>query len=384
MSVLSRRERGQAAQRLDTKIATTLRGFSLAHQRREAYRALQFQALALPEVVGQLQVLMVQMERMSQQVNDRLLSNQDSFHSEVKGVYTDLATSIDQSLKTSLAQSARLVGESIKPVVEATMAGVAQEARALHQRVTDAAQQQLDGLSERLGAQALAQQQQVCSTLAQTAQEINEQAQANASRTLAELTRLMDAAAEAPRVAAEVIGQLRQQLSNSLARDNELLQERSHIMTALNALLATINQSSQEQRAVIDALVASSAAALNQAGSQFAGQISQETNKLAGMADHVSHCAAEVSSSALEVSSLSDAFGFAVQSFNEANDKLIGNLQRIEAAMDKSMARSDDQLAYYVAQAREIIDLSLMSQKEIFEALRQLPARQARLAEEVS
>ncbi|MDO8319785.1 hypothetical protein [Rhodoferax sp.] len=384
MSVLSRRERGQAAQRLDTKIATTLRGFSLAHQRREAYRALQFQALALPEVVGQLQVLMVQMERMSQQVNDRLLSNQDSFHSEVKGVYTDLATSIDQSLKTSLAQSARLVGESIKPVVEATMAGVAQEARALHQRVTDAAQQQLDGLSERLGAQALAQQQQVCSTLAQTAQEINEQAQANASRTLAELTRLMDAAAEAPRVAAEVIGQLRQQLSGSLARDNELLQERSHIMTALNALLATINQSSQEQRAVIDALVASSAAALNQAGSQFAGQISQETNKLAGMADHVSHCAAEVSSSALEVSSLSDAFGFAVQSFNEANDKLIGNLQRIEAAMDKSMARSDDQLAYYVAQAREIIDLSLMSQKEIFEALRQLPARQARLAEEVS
>ena len=384
MSVLSRRERGQAAQRLDTKIATTLRGFSLAHQRREAYRALQFQAQALPEVVGKLQVLMVQMERMSQQANDRLLSNQDSFHSEVKGVYTDLATSVDQSLKTSLTQSARLAGESIKPVVEAVMDGVAQEVRALHQRVTDAAQQQLEGLSERLGAQALAQQQQVCSTLAQTAQEINEQAQANASRTLAELTRLMDAAAEAPRAAAEVIGQLRQQLSNSLARDNELLQERSHIMTALNALLATINQSSQEQRAVIDALVASSAAALNQAGSQFGGQISQETNKLAGMADHVSHCAAEVSSSALEVSSLSDAFGFAVQSFNEANDKLIGNLQRIEAAMDKSMARSDDQLAYYVAQAREIIDLSLMSQKEIFEALRQLPARQARLAEEVS
>jgi len=73
-----------------------------------------------------------------------------------------------------------------------------------------------------------------------------------------------------------------------------------------------------------------------------------------------------------------------VRSFNEANEKLIGNLQRIEGALDKSMARSDDQLAYYVAQAREIIDLSLMSQKEIFEELRQLPARQALSAEEVN
>ena len=48
------------------------------------------------------------------------------------------------------------------------------------------------------------------------------------------------------------------------------------------------------------------------------------------------------------------------------------------------MARSDDQLAYYVAQAREVIDLSLMSQKEIVEELRQLPGRQALVADEVS
>jgi hypothetical protein len=45
--------------------------------------------------------------------------------------------------------------------------------------------------------------------------------------------------------------------------------------------------------------------------------------------------------------------------------------------MDKSMARSDDQLAYYVAQAREVIDLSTMSQKEIVEALRQLASKPA-------
>jgi hypothetical protein len=72
-----------------------------------------------------------------------------------------------------------------------------------------------------------------------------------------------------------------------------------------------------------------------------------------------------------------------VQSFAEANDKLIDNLARIEGALDKSQTRSDEQLAYYVAQARDIIDLSMSSQKEIVEQLRQVSARQAALADEV-
>jgi len=60
-----------------------------------------------------------------------------------------------------------------------------------------------------------------------------------------------------------------------------------------------------------------------------------------------------------------------VRSFNETNEKLIANLQRIEAAIGQSMTRSDEQLAYYVAQAREIIDLSISSQKDVLEALQQ-------------
>ena len=70
------------------------------------------------------------------------------------------------------------------------------------------------------------------------------------------------------------------------------------------------------------------------------------------------------------MSGLSEAFGYAVELFSESNDKLIENLNRVETALDKSSNRSDEQLAYYVAQAREIIDLSMMSQKEIIEELR--------------
>lgn len=53
------------------------------------------------------------------------------------------------------------------------------------------------------------------------------------------------------------------------------------------------------------------------------------------------------------------------------------HLQQIEAALEKSLARSDEQLAYYVAQAREVIDLSMMSQKQIVEELQQLAGQRA-------
>jgi Holliday junction resolvasome RuvABC endonuclease subunit len=79
----------------------------------------------------------------------------------------------------------------------------------------------------------------------------------------------------------------------------------------------------------------------------------------------------------VEVASLGDAFGAAVHVFGESNDKLVTHLQRIEAALDKSLARSDEQLAYYVAQAREVIDLSMMSQKQIVEDLQRLAGKRA-------
>jgi ABC-type transporter Mla subunit MlaD len=181
------------------------------------------------------------------------------------------------------------------------------------------------------------------------------------------ITRLIETAADAPRAAAEVIGQMRQEISHSVARDNALLEERSRIMETLNALLDVINHASREQRAVIDSLVASSSDKLDAASTAFSANIASEAGKL-------SEIAANVTTSAIDVASLADAFGVAVQSFNEANEKLASNLDRIEVALDKSMSRSDGQLAYYVAQAREIIDLSMSSQKEIVEELRQLPA----------
>lgn len=570
ISTLVRRERLQAGQLLDGRVATVLRRFSLTHQRQETFRALQLQAQALPDMVDKLQTMMTLMERQSQQLNDGLLSNQESFHGHIKGVYTELAGAVDKSLKDSLSASARVAFEAIQPLAEATMTGMAREAAQLHERMMGTTQTQLDELSTRLGAsagtmaqswtvalarqegsndkllghvgqtlqafsetfeqrsasllasvgeslassqanqaagqqqqlarwtqslesvaatlqrewqqagaqalasqqeicaaldqtassltgqaqaredgnvkllghvgqtlqafsetfeqrsasllasvsesyaslqatqaaghqqqlaawtqslesmaatlqsewqqagvQTLGQQQEICTTLETTARQITEQAQATTHKTLGEITRLLDAAGQAPRAAAEVMGQLRQELSGSMARDNAMLEERSRILATLGALLDTINHASAEQRSTIDSLVSSSEALLSRIGNQFADSVQAESARLSDSAAHVI-------SSAVEVSSLGESFNFAVERFTQTNEKLMANLQRMEAAMDKSMARSDDQLAYYVAQAREIIDLSIMSQKEVVDDLRALRGQQVSLVEEVN
>jgi len=535
MSSLARRERAQATQVLDTCTATSLRGFSLVHQRQETFKALQQQSQALPQVVQQLQTLMAQMADTSQQLNERLLANQQSFHQEVKSAYTGLAQSVDQSLRSSLSQSLQLASEGIRPVVQASMTQLAEQAQGMNERLLHNTQQQLSQLNDQMaslaaalaqtstetltrheqasshmtervgqtldvfsqnfersaralvdqvsaaqtqqhalqssadqqrlqawqalleqmaasqrdqwqstGAQTLAQQQAICDTLSRTAQDITTHTQAQATQTLAEITRLVassealmreriaseaqwtaghqqraeelaavlsqelsalrdaedvrgqtavarlaelqtavtthlttlgtaleepitrliETASEAPKAAAEVIGQLRQEISVSVARDNALLEERTRILGTLSTLLDAINHASTEQRGVIDAMVTASQASLNQTSGQFHEHVAAETGKLSDMA-------AQVTASAVDVASLGETFGFAVRSFSETNEKLMANLQRIEQAIEKSMTRSDEQLAYYVAQAREMIDLSIGSQKDVLEALQQ-------------
>jgi hypothetical protein len=227
------------------------------------------------------------------------------------------------------------------------------------------------------GTQTAARQQEICETLSRTAQDITGQAQAHASATIAEIERLVQAASEAPKAAADVVAELRQKLSDSMVRDNAMLEERGRLLDTLGTLLDAVNRASTEQRVAVDALVATSADLLARVGSQFTDTLEAETVKLAD-------AAGQVTGSVAEVASLGDAFGTAVQAFGESNEKLMAHLQRIEGALEKSITRSDEQLAYYVAQAREVVDLSVMSQKQIIEDLQQLAEQRASAGSEAA
>ncbi len=511
MSSLARQERTQVARALDVAIGNPLKAFSMAYQRQETFKALQQQSQALPQVVQQLEHLMAQMAKTSEELNQRLEKNQHSFHGEVHKAYTQLAQSVDQSLRSSLSQSMQTASDGMRPLVQATLSQLADQAQSLNAQLLHNSQQHMAELNsqwqqtaqavaktsvetlaqhENLNAQMTARVgqsleafsqhleknvqglldnisakqddllkaqtqndqtrlqswqtalQEMAQSVHRQLQTTGEQSQAQTAHMMGEIgrllsssealvqervasetkwlsayqarmadlaeglrqelsvlreqegqrgdaavarlselqdtvtahltqlgtaleapiARLIETASAAPQAAAEVIGQLRQEISVSVARDNALLEERTRILSTLSTLLDAINHASTEQRGVIDAMVQSSQATLSLASDQFKQHVASETHKLEDIA-------AQVTVSAVDVASLADTLGFAVRTFSESNTQLMAQLQHIEQAIGKSMTRSDEQLAYYVAQAREIIDLSISSQKDVLEAL---------------
>lgn len=182
------------------------------------------------------------------------------------------------------------------------------------------------------------------------------------------LTRLLRTASEVPQAAAGVIAQLREEMSRLAERDNLALQERTLLLGQLRALLDAVNGASERQRAATDALLASASSAMEQAGLRFASSLDAQSAKAAEAATHIA-------AGAVELSAVAEAFVQGVQQFQAGNDKLVEGLERMEASLRRSTARSDEQLAYYVAQAREVIDLSIASQQGLVENLRALQVR---------
>jgi hypothetical protein len=202
------------------------------------------------------------------------------------------------------------------------------------------------------------------------------------------MTRLIETASETPKAAAEVISQLRHEISNNIERDNSLLEDRQRIMEDLNGLSSSLAQATTDQQKAIELLVQSSVTMMQDVGSQFNNQIDSEIVKIANIAESLAGNATQIADdfagSAIELSSLGEAFTSAVNLFNDSNGNLVDNLNRIEKSLDQSGSRSDEQLGYYVAQAREIINLSMKSQQDIFEQLRKLSHQDTLLVEPAS
>ncbi len=509
MAALCRRERLDVAHLLDARISGALREFTPAFRRDEMVALLRQQAEVMPALVERLQAMAAGIERQSEAAGERQSASQEAFHVRTEAIYTQLATSVEQSLRDSVQQGSEAASRALQPIMQAAMDEIARGTTTLHTGVGEAVQQHLQAVSgglqsatgeitetwrralqehqqasatlvqdlrtsleqlderfgqrsssllenfsqrldgtvtaiaagwndalarqqatgealasenrdaltkasatfeqhaaallvsversqreaqaalaeqdgqrlaawtgsleslaaalreewSRAGEAAALQQKDVCDTLQRTAGEIVEQSRVHAGDTIAEISRLMQTAAEAPRAAAEVIAELRQSLSESMARDTAMLQERTELLATLETLLGAVNHASTEQKAAIDALVGTSAELLEGVGQRFTTHIASETGKLEGVAT-------QLGAGAVEVASLGEAFGVAAHAFGEANGKLVERLERIEGALEKSLVRSDEQLAYYVAQAREVVDLSLLAQKQIIADLR--------------
>jgi hypothetical protein len=297
------------------------------------------------------------------------LSKQDAVHAELAERNRQALAAASETFESHAAALVQAVDRS-HAELQAALESRDGERLAAWAKKLDALSTELGTRWKAAGDATASHQQAICDTLEQTAGAIATQTEAAASKTLAEIARLVEAASEAPRVAAEVVGELRQKLSDSMVRDTAMLEERSRLLATLETLLDAVNHASTEQRSAVDALVSTSADLLDRVGTRFAAQIETETGKL-------DTAAAQVTASAVEVASLGEAFGAGVAQFGQANDALMERLQQIAGALDNALTRSDEQLAYYVAQAKEVVELSVLSQQQIIADMQQLAGPRA-------
>lgn len=576
ISTLSRRERMLASRLLDLKTRDVFQPYSLAHNRQQAFKAMQSQADTLPAVAARLEQLSTRLENLGEHIGRQLAENQTQFHATAASHFQELARAVGTSLQDSLAQSGRLAGESLQPIVSQLAGEISSMTAAMQQQTAAALQQQLaavasefsrtsaavseswqtgihnqqqsqvqfveavqarleslatslkadsQALAEQLAATAAstldhqagqeqarftawqgaltASQEAAAAALADMARDTTAQIQAmtgqqqaslqaiaadfgttattwmeqwqttsqgnldqqqsllhamtkasddiaaihqqtslqlgaDLARLLAASEQLVEArkrqesgwmeafqarmetlttsisgklealhtaeaqrtaaaagqmeqlqqvareqlaslgaaleepmgnliriASETPKAAAEVISQLRTEISHNIERDNALLEERRQIMADLQALAAAMAQSSAQQQQAIEGMVKAANDNLLATSTRFEESINSQLATMAGALD-------QFTGSAVELSSLGEAFGVAVELFSTSNAQLQEQLAQIQQALQAAGTRSDEQLAYYVAQAREIIDHGMLSQQEIISQIRQL------------
>lgn len=434
MSAIARRERLIAARELDRRIATVLQPFSLAHRRQVAFDALQSQSRALPEVAATLQALVERMEQRSRQLDEQLLERQERFQREVTAAYGALADKVGTALQDSLTAGTRAAGDAIRPVVAGAMEQVVQESHRLHEKLAGVAQAQVDTLSRQLGAtvasvgdtltkrqeaQAEAERQRLAAWTGEL-QALGAALQGQSERTLAQVTTLLQQSEDLARARTESEARLAQQHGERLdqlaaawreelgtLRDEEVRRGEAAV-ARLGELQGAVAQHLADLGAALEAPITRllhTASEVPQAAAGVIGELRQEMSRLAerdnvtlqertqmlqqmasvmqaleAQAAKAGEVTEQVAGSAVQVGTLAESFHQGVQQFQASNDKLVASLDRIEASLTRSTARSDEQLAYYVAQAREVIDLSIASQQGLVEQLRQAQSRPAKPA----
>ena len=260
-------------------------------------------------------------------------------------------TAEGERMQARLEASAERQAEVFALQLDELQAGVARNLGTLGEAFTQpiAAMERMTAEGERVQARLEASAERQAEAFARRLDEL----QAGVARNLGTLgealeqpiARMLHTVAEVPQAAAGVIGELRQEMAGLAERENLALQERAQLLGHFDTLLQSMQQ----------------------AGARFTEVIDAQAGKAADAAE-------KVGGSAIAVADLAQAFQQAVQQFQAGSEQLAESLRKVEEALERSTARSDEQLAYYVAQAREVIDLSISSQQAVLQAMRQTEA----------
>lgn len=330
MLALARRERMDLTSDVDVLAQTVFVTHSRQHQRDQTLSLLTRQAEGWPVLAERLQALVEGIEQRDQALQVRWQTEQVQFQANLGSAFQRLAEQVQQSLRDGLAQSqqsaqdaARAAGAAVQMPMQQLVADL-QSLMAKQQQAIDA------GLAER--------HQASLTDLAARQQELLDALEVRMGALVGEWQFLGQRGEQRAMQADAARAEWQQQWREWQRREQA---------------------DSERQR---DALA--------QANRELADTLTAQVGQAQQLVDRIGH-------SAGQVATLGADFGRGVERFSEASERLWQSLAQVEGALQQSLERSDEQLAYYVGQAREVIDLCLSSQQRVLDDLQRLRRAEA-------
>lgn len=445
MLTLCKRERGQLVRQLDAATQAFFRSHNSRIQQQEAWQALQAQAAALPQVAESLTALSDKLGNMGESVSSSLLHNQESMQDASLQAIETLCQRVQNSLQESSRLSAEALQSQSAAALKDWLAEGRAEAQSLHTQLLENAdasaqntqatlQKTVDKLSgeieaglrdsreysseavskvlasgealldarikseaewvdaftqrtehisatllgdfERLHAQekerSAAFKDALESMQAQLAQRFEQLEQGLNSR----FTELIESSAAAPLAMQSLSGQLQKQLESNETRQQQLDESQRESLSQLQNLASEVSHGFKSSVDQVESLGQSALETVNELGDQYRDHAAAQQKIL-------QESVMQWSEATIDWTANSEVFAAAVQQFGETNAGIASHLQAIDAALQASSERSDTQLAYYISQARELIDHSVLSQQDLIEQIRRLGQEQVQRAEAV-
>ncbi|WOJ98530.1 hypothetical protein R0137_08145 [Congregibacter brevis] len=375
-------------QALTTALATEVKG-SLANTSKETVEALQ-------PFVGQL------LEQASQQ-----LASEASARRQV-----------DEELHNALRA---------QQTEELDARRIAEEQR--HRSISERAESFVAEMGSQLEVIQSLERQRLDSSAEQIAQlqeSLSEKLQTMSESVTQSVASMESAAGQSMSIGSDLINTLQDTAERSLERDKQLLEERSTLLEHQLVLIANLKERDEEQQGAINMMstefkehiVEQSRAAtdkLDQLMEQSAQQLTEVSDELSqkmastldsneqhwqalsrklgvevdqllarngealellagNLGEQLGASGQQIASTALELSALSGGFAESVDAFKDSSEALNTSLTTTTDGLMAAGSRSDEQMGYYVDQAREIIDHNLITQQAILERLESVTA----------
>lgn len=319
-----------------------------------------------------MQAVQQQLGQLETTLQEQLLQRQASFLDTTAQQYNHLAEQVSQSLQTALADGNRLVLEGIQPSLTSLIEQFNQLLSSTQTQFSDHLQHLVNQLNDTLAKQLSDlrdDESQRASALREQLQHLHlqavEQLQHLGDGLQQPLQTILNSAQENTSAIAQLMTTLQSECARLSEKDDHLLEERETLLTSMAATQRALNEQAREQHQVLMTTIETATEGLTTVAERFTEHVASDMAQLKDSMD-------QFSTSSVELSSLSDSFHVAVGEFSTANSGLQQCLQNVEAALNQAGERNNEQLAYYVAQAREIIDHNLHSQQEIINQLRQM------------